>query len=679
MNNPLLNHDTLPQFSQIKPEHVDPALTKILESNLAEIHRLLETAKPYTWDSLINPLNELNDRLNKTWAPVGHLNSVLDSEALRDVYNTCLPKLSLYSTEIGQNKALYEAYKSIADSPEFAQLEPAQQKIITNELRDFHLSGIHLSPEKQARCKEIRQQLSQLTAKFSQNLLDATHAWKKHITNESLLAGLPDSLKGLARQNAEQANLDGWLLTLDLPCYMPVMNYADNRELRHEMYVAYVTRASAESTNSAQFDNSGLINNILALRHELAQLLGFHNYTEQSLFNNRMAKTPKQVIDFIHDLAQRSRPLAEGELAELRSFAATQYNMPHLEMWDIPYYSEKLRHLRYELSQETLRPYFPLPQVLKGLFQVFERLFGLRIQALNGVDIWHPSVQFFEIFDSKNELRGQFYLDPYARQGKRGGAWMDECIARKRLKTGVQTPVAHLVCNFPPPVGDNPSLLTHNDVLTLFHEFGHGLHHMLTKVDYAPVSGINGVSWDAVELPSQLLENWCWEREALDLFAVHYQTGEKLPNDLLEKMLAAKNFQAGLFMLRQLEFALFDLRVHTDYVPNLDVQATLDAVRKDIAVLIPPAFNRFQNSFTHVFSGGYAAGYYSYKWAEVLSADVFAKFEENGIFDRQTGEAFLHSILERGGSQDAMTLFVEFRGRQPKIEPLLKRVGLLAA
>ncbi|ALG69346.1 oligopeptidase A [Beggiatoa leptomitoformis] len=679
MDNPLLNYETLPKFSQIKPEHVEPALTNVLNRNLADIQHLLDTAKPYTWDSLIAPLNELNDRLNKTWSPVGHLNSVLDSEALRKVYNECLPKLSLYSSEIGQNKTLYEAYKSIADSAEFAKLEPAQQKVITNELRDFRLSGIHLPPEQQARCKDIRQQLSQLNAKFSQNLLDATHAWKKQITDENVLAGLPDSLKSLARQNAEQANLDGWLLTLDLPCYMPVMNYADNRELRHEMYVAYVTRASANSEFSAQFDNTTLIDEILALRHELAQLLGFHTYTEQSLFNNRMAKTPKQVIDFIYDLAYRSRPLAEGELAELRAFTAAQYKMPTLEMWDIPYYSEKLRHLRYELSQETLRPYFPLPNVLQGLFQVVKRLFGLDIQTKADVDTWHPNVQFFEIFDSANELRGQFYLDPYARQGKRGGAWMDECIARKRLVSGVQTPVAHLVCNFPPPVGDNPSLLTHNDVLTLFHEFGHGLHHMLTKVDYSPVSGINGVSWDAVELPSQLLENWCWEREALDLFASHYQTGEKLPSDLLDKMLAAKNFQAGLFMLRQLEFSLFDLRIHTDYTAEMNVQATLDAVRQQIAVLVPPAFNRFQNSFSHIFAGGYAAGYYSYKWAEVLSADVFSKFEENGIFDRKTGEAFLHSVLERGGSQDAMTLFVEFRGRQPKIEPLLKQCGLLAA
>ena len=675
MHNPLLTLQGLPPFSQIQPEHIVPAITQLLNDNRATIQHLLDTAQPPTWSNLIQPLNELNDKLSRVWSPIGHLHGVADSEALREPYNQAVAMKSEYHTEIGQNQVLYTAYQTIANSAEFAQLEPAQQQIIRNELRDFRLSGIQLPPDQQARCKAIYQRLSKLSTEFSEHVLDATHGWKKHITDENLLAGLPNSIKGLAQQNAQQEQLPGWLFTLDLPCYLPVMNYADNRELRQEMYEAFVTRASDQGVNAGKWDNSAIIQEILALRHELATLLEFNNYAEFSLYT-KMADSPKQVIDFLLDLAKRARPYAEKDLQELHTFAKQQFGVENLAMWDIPYYSEKLRQHDYDISQEMLRPYFPLPKVLSGLFEVIKRLFGMSIQAHPNVDVWHEDVQFFDIFDATGALRGQFYLDLYARKGKRGGAWMDECVTRKKTAKGVQTPVAYLVCNFTPPVDKQPSLLTHHEVTTLFHEFGHGLHHLLTQVDYAPVAGINGVLWDAVELPSQILENWCWEKQALDEMAAHYETGEPLPDSLFAKMTAAKNFQSGLFLLRQLEFAIFDLRVHTEYYPNMDVQALLDQVRQQIAVLIPPSFNRFQHSFTHIFAGGYAAGYYSYKWAEVLAADAFAKFEENGIFDQKTGQAFLHCILEQGGSRDPMELFVAFRGREPQIDALLRHCGM---
>jgi len=673
MTNPLLNMQGLPPFSQIQPEHIVPAIEQVLNDNRTQIAQLIDT--PYTWENFIQPLNELNDRLSRIWSPIGHLHGVADSEDLRTAYNACLPMISAYHSEFGQNKALYAAYQAIADSPDYAQLETAQQQVITNELRDFHLAGIDLPCEKQARYKEIQQRLSQLGSQFSENVLDASHAWKKQVTDESLLAGLPESVRALAKQNAEHDNLEGWLFTLDFPCYQPVLSYADKRELRHEMYVAYMTRASDQGPHAGQWDNSAIMQEFMALRHELATLLGFANYVEYSL-STKMAETPQQVLDFISDLAQRSKPVAVKELTELQAFVKEHYGIETLEMWDIPYYSEKLRQHRYEISKEMLRPYFPLPKVLEGLFSVVQRLYGLSIQQHNGVNTWHSEVQFFDIYDESGELRGQFYLDSFARKGKRGGAWMDECIIRHRTGSGLQIPVAYLVCNFTPPVGDKPSLLTHQEVTTLFHEFGHGLHHMLTQVDYAPVAGINGVAWDAVELPSQFMENWAWEREALDLFATHYETGAPLPDDLFEKMRAAKNFQAGLFMLRQLEFALFDFRLHSEDMP--DIQTLLDDVRQQVAVLMPPDFVRFQHSFSHIFAGGYAAGYYSYKWAEVLSADAFSKFEENGIFDRATGLQFLQSILEKGGSKEPMDLFVEFRGRAPSIEALLRHRGIAA-
>lgn len=679
MTNPLLDSADLPPYAAIRPEHVEPAIDRLLDDNRADIERLLATDTAYTWDSLIRPLEGLEDRLNKAWSPVNHLHSVLDSEALRAAYNACLPKLSAYSTELGQHEGLYRAYRQIADGAEYARLDPAQRKVIDDALRDFRLSGIALPPEQRARYKDIQQELAQLSAKFSENVLDATQAWTRHLTDEARLAGLPDSARALARQTAQQRGLDGWLLTLELPSYLPVLNYADDRELRREMYDAYCTRASDRGPNAGQWDNGPPMERILALRHELARLLGFRDYTEYSLAT-KMADSPDQVLAFLADLAGRARPQAQKELDELRDFARDQFGIGQLETWDIGYYSEKLRQHRYQLSQEELRPYFPITRVLPGLFAVAEKLFGMSIRPLDGVEVWHPDVRAHEIVDAAGHRRGRFYLDLYARPHKRGGAWMDGCLARRLTDDGPRLPAAYMVCNFTPPVGDDPALLTHNDVITMFHEFGHGLHHLLTTVNYLPVAGIHGVEWDAVELPSQFLENWCWSREALALLAGHYRTGEPLPEELYRRMLAAKHFQAGIFMVRQLEFGLFDFRLHREFDPARGgrVLEVLDDVRRQVAVIVPPDYNRFANAFTHIFSGGYAAGYYSYKWAEVLSADAFSAFEENGIFDAATGERFRRSVLEVGGSRPALASFVEFRGREPEIEPLLRLSGIAA-
>ncbi|MGR9107564.1 MAG: oligopeptidase A [Gammaproteobacteria bacterium] len=679
MNNPLLEENILPPFSAIKPEHVEPAITGLIEDNLKAIQELLATAKEYTWDNLIAPLEDLDDRLSRAWSPVGHLNAVVNSEELRAAYNACLPKLSHYATELGQNETLYRAYHSIAESDGFASLDPAQKKIISNALRDFKLSGVTLEAEKKSRYKEIAQELSSLSSKFDENVLDATQAWTKRIDNEEALAGLPDSAKNLARQSAQSRNMEGWVLTLEFPSYLAVMTFADDRALRREVYEAFATRASDRGPGKGQWDNSDNMEAILRLRHEKAQLLGFDNYAELSLAT-KMAKSPEQVIEFLEDLARKSLPVARRDLEELTDFAKNEHSLEKLEVWDIPYYSEKMRQHRYMLSQEVVRGYFPATRVVPGLFGVVERLYGIRISEKQGVDTWHPDVRYFEITDLNDQFRGSFYLDLYARTNKRGGAWMDECVTRKRTRDAVQHPVAYLTCNFTPPVGQDPALLTHDEVITLFHEFGHGLHHLLTQVDHLGVSGIHGVEWDAVELPSQFMENWCWEREALDLISGHYQTGEKLPDDLFKNMLEAKNFQSGMMMVRQLEFALFDFLIHAHYSPAAGgrIYATLDEVRKRVAVVIPPEFNRFAHSFSHIFAGGYGAGYYSYKWAEVLSADAFSLFEDKGIFDRETGESFLHHVLEQGGSHDAMELFVAFRGREPEIDALLRHNGIAA-
>ncbi len=677
MDNPLLLDSKLPLFSRIKPEQIEPAIDQLLADARKTVADRLAATTDYTWDNLIAPIANAEDRLSKAWSPVSHMNSVVNNDGLREAYHACLPKLSEYATEMGQNEALYRAYQQIADSEAFTGLEQAQQKIIKNALRDFTLSGVALDADKKQRYKEISLELSNLASKFEENLLDATNAWSKLIRDHDELAGLPPSALAQAKQAAEQAGLDGWLINLQFPSYIAVMTYADNRELRREHYTAFATRASDQGPDAHRWDNSAIMERTLALRHEKARLLGFNDYAELSLAT-KMASKPEDVIGFLEDLADKSWRQGRKDLAELREFAEQRHGIRDLQSWDMSYYAEKMRQHHYQLSQEEVKTYFPVTRVLPGLFAIVERLYGLNIVEIAAFDSWHPDVRFFQINDHSGHIRGQFYLDLYARTKKRGGAWMDDCVGRKRSEDDIQIPVAYLTCNFTPPAGDTPALLTHDEVTTLFHEFGHGLHHLLTQVDHLGVSGINGVEWDAVELPSQFMENWCWEKDALALMSGHFQTGAPLPDDLFNKMLAAKNFQAGMIMLRQLEFSLFDFHLHHDYDPNRGarIYETLERVRNQIAVVRPPKFNRFAHSFSHIFAGGYAAGYYSYKWAEVLSCDAFSLFEEKGIFDRGAGTAFLTHILEQGGSRDAMELFVKFRGREPNIDALLRHSGI---
>ena len=679
MNNPLLENEALPAFSEILPEHIEPALDEVLKQAKLAVDNLLSKLKTPTWETLVVPMEELDARIHQVWSPVSHLNSVMNSEELRAAYNACLPKLSEFGTDLGQNEDLYEAYKAIAISDQYQLLDVAQKKVIDNSLRDFRLSGVELSQTKRDQFKTISQSLSELTAKFEENVMDSTQSWQKNITDESLLSGLPDSAKAMAAQVAQRANKKGWLFTLDFPSYLPLITYADNRALRKEAYTAFATRASDQGINGVQWDNTSVIAEILSLRHQLANLIGFDNHAERSI-ETKMAQSSQQVLDFLGDLATRSKPIAEKEFVELQSFAKENTELRGVEAWDMTYFSEKLRQQRYAISQEEIKSYFPEDKVVSGLFAVVNRLYGLNIVERHDIDIWHPSVRFFDIFDESGASRGQFYLDLYARSHKRGGAWMDECLSHRLTPNGLQIPVAYLTCNFSEPIGDKPALFSHDEVTTLFHEFGHGLHHMLTKIHYAGVSGINGVPWDAVELPSQFMENWCWEREALDLISGHFETGETLPSALFDKMIAARNFQSAMVMIRQLEFSLFDFRLHLEFDPEQEGQAekVLAEVREEISVFIPPAFSRFGHSFSHIFAGGYAAGYYSYKWAEVLSADAFSKFEEKGIFDRKTGVEFLQAILEQGGSREPMDLFVEFRGRKPEIDALLRHSGIAA-
>lgn len=680
MSNPLLQKHLLPPFSAIQPEHVEPAIRQLIDDSRAHMQQLLDTLEHPTWDSLVAPLEEQGDLLEQAWSPVSHLNAVCNNDALRNAYNASIALLTEYGTEVSQNTELYHAYQALADSDEYLNLSQAQKQTIDNALRDFRLGGVTLDGEKKKRFGEIKQRLSQLSTQFSNNVLDATQAWYKHFEHADALAGLPESALAQAAQAATQKNVKGYVVTLDFPSYLAVMMYADNRQLREEIYTANVTRASsagikADGSSAAEWDNTELINETLALRHELAQLLGFDNYAERSLAT-KMAQSTEQVLDFLTDLARKSKPLAERDLAELKAFASAQ-GCDDLQAWDMTYYSEKLRIEKYAVSQEDLRPYFPAERVISGMFEVVKRLYAIDIVQVAAFDSWHRDVRFYHVFKDGEKI-ASFYLDLFAREHKRGGAWMADCRVRRQSADGLQLPVAFLTCNFTPPVGDTPSLLTHDEVTTLFHEFGHGLHHMLTQIDVAAVSGINGIAWDAVELPSQFLENWCWEPEAIPLISAHYQTAEPLPQELLDKMLAAKNFQAGMQMMRQLEFSLFDFRLHAHYDAQnpQDPQLVLNQVRDEVAVVQPPAFNRFQNSFSHIFAGGYAAGYYSYKWAEVLSADAFSRFEEEGIFNAQTGESFLREILQQGGSKAPMELFVNFRGREPSINALLRHSGL---
>jgi oligopeptidase A len=673
MSNPLLESHTLPPFSRIEPSHVEPAISALIARNKQRIDDMLAATDTYTWDNLLQPIEDLDDELSQAWSPVSHLNSVRNSDALREAYNACLPLLSEYGTWMGQHSPLCAAYQQIADSPGFAALDTAQRKSIEHALRDFRLAGVSLPAEKKSQYGELRQRLSKLGSTFGENVLDATNAWSREATREEL-QGLPETALANAKQAAEQAGVDGYLINLEFPSLSPVLNYCDNRALREEVYTANCTRASEQGPHASQWDNTAIIEETLELRAQLARLLGFGNYAELSLAT-KMADDPASVIGFLQQLAEQSLPQAEAEWRELEEFARAEGGPDALEAWDVGYYSEKLRQRRYQISQEDIRPYLPVSRALPGLFEVVRRLYGIEVREVAQFDTWHPDVQLFEL-QREGEVIARFYLDLYARAHKRGGAWMDTCRVRRQTGAGLQIPVAYLVCNFTPPVGAQPALLTHSELTTLFHEFGHGLHHMLTRQTVAAVSGINGVAWDAVELPSQFLENWCWEREALAFISGHFETGEPLPDELLDKLLAARNFQSGMAMVRQLEFSLFDFRLHLEWGSLESVQRLLDEVRKQVAVVRLPPFNRFQNAFSHIFAGGYAAGYYSYKWAEVLSSDAFSRFEEEGIFNADTGASFRTHVLEAGGSREPMELFVAFRGREPSIEPLLRHSGI---
>ena len=677
MTNPLLEKSDLPQFSKIKPEHIQPAVEQLIQECRKTTEQVLNQPN-FSWENFCQPLAEVNERLSRAWSPVSHLNAVKNSPELREVYQACLPLLAEYGTWVGQHQGLYNAYLQLKNSAEFANYSQAQKKAIENSLRDFELSGISLPPEQQKRYGEIVTRLSELNSQFSNNVLDATMGWEKIVTDENQLKGLPESALQAAKQSAQNKGVEGYRFTLEIPSYLPVMTYCENRQLREEMYRAFVTRASEQGPNAGKWDNSAVMEEILTLRVELAKLLGFEHYTDLSLAT-KMAENPQQVFDFLENLAVRCKPQGEKELAELEEFCKTTENVTALEPWDITFYSEKQKQAQYSINDEELRPYFPEDRVLSGLFELIKRIFNIRTVERFGVDTWHKDVRFFDLIDETDEVRGSFYLDLYAREHKRGGAWMDDCIGRKRKADGsLQKPVAYLTCNFNAPIGDQPALFTHDEVTTLFHEFGHGIHHMLTQIDIGEVAGINGVPWDAVELPSQFLENWCWEEQALAFISGHYQTGEPLPKEKLTQLLKAKNFQAAMFVLRQLEFGLFDFRLHHNYQPNKANQILdqLKSVKQQVAVIKGVEWARTPHSFSHIFAGGYAAGYYSYLWAEVLSADAYSRFEEEGIFNPKTGKSFLDEILTRGGSEEPMTLFERFRGRKPTLDALLRHKGI---
>ena len=675
--NPLLNFTGLPRFAEIKPEHVSPAIMQLLTENRALITRLLTDTEPPTWQNFVVPMEDANERLTRAWGPVGHLNAVMNSAELREAYNATLPIITQYYAELGQNLALFKKFKLLRNSHEYTGLSAARKKIIENELRDFRLGGAELADDKKARYLEIQERLSELSSRFSDNLLDATNGYTLLVEDKGELSGLPDDVLQAAQEAAKATGKTGWLFTLKAPSYMPIMQFADNRALREKMYCAYSTRAS--EFGKSDWDNTPLMEEIIKLRGEGARLLGFANFSELSLAS-KMASSTQQVLEFMRELSRRARPFAEKDLAELRTFVHTELRLPDLQSWDIGYASEKLREQRYAFSEEEVKQYFPEDAVLPGMFKLIETLYGLQIKA-SSAPVWHDDVRFFDIRNQQQQLVGQFYLDLYARNSKRGGAWMDDVISRRRLSSGIQTPVAYLNCNFSPPVGGKPAVFTHDEVITLFHEFGHGLHHLLTEVEDLAVSGIHGVEWDAVELPSQFMENFCWEWEVLRGMTRHVENGAALPRALFDKMLAAKNFQSGLQTLRQIEFSLFDMLMHSHFEAGggKSILQLLDEVRAEVAVLIPPAFQRFPHSFSHIFSGGYAAGYYSYKWAEVLSADAYSLFEEHGVLNPNVGARFRSEILAMGGSRDAMQSFTAFRGREPSIDALLRHNGLIEA
>jgi len=669
MTQPTQLDSSLPAFTGIHPADIEPQLRRLLDEHRSALNALLDSSAS-GWNELVVPLEEMQHRLGRFWSPVGHLNAVMNNEELRVAYGACLPLLTAWYTDLGQNERLYHAYQVVLGK-EGGHLAAGQRLLLEKALRDFRLAGVALPDDQKQRFKDLTERLSTACSHFDDNVLDATNAWNRHITDATELAGLPAAIIERARAAADAKQLQGWLFSLDAPNYLAAMTHAVSETFRREFYTAWVTRASDQGP--AQWDNSALMEEILALRHARAGLVGFDSFSEYSLAT-KMADSVQQVEAFLKQVADLSRPAAQRELDELQQFAGHTLNA-----WDIAFYSEKLKQQRFTLSEEALRPYFPLPRVLSGLFAVASMLYGTRIIERSDVDLYHPDVRFFDILEPDGSRRGSFYLDLYARARKRGGAWMDECIGRARLKSWGTQPVAYLVCNFMPPSAGKPSLLTHSEVVTLFHEFGHGLHQMLTRVDFPSIAGINGVAWDAVELPSQFMENFSWASEVLPLISGHVDTGEPLPSAELYRLQASRTFQAGLQTVRQIEFALFDLRIHGGSVlDGSGIAATLAAVRKEVAIIKPPAFNRFAHSFQHIFSGGYAAGYYSYKWAEVLAADAFSAFRESGLFDAGTAHRFLSAILEKGGSQDAMEAFIEFRGREPMIEPLLRQLGLAA-
>lgn len=670
--NPLLDFSGLPRFSEIHPEHVTPAVDELLAHCRAVVDGAVADGAAPTWSNFVAPMEDANEKLSRAWGQVSHLHSVMDSPELREVYNENLPKITQYYAELGQHEGLYRKFKALKNSAAYASLNAAQKKITENELRDFRLGGAELPDAEKARFMQIQQELAALSAKFEENLLDATNAFSHVVENRDELAGLQDDVLEMAAEAAKQDNKPGWKFTLHMPSYLPVMQYADNRALRETLYRAYVTRAS--EFGDAKLDNTTLIAQILKLRQEAATVLGFNSYAELSL-ESKMAETPAQVLDFLNELGQRAKPYAERDMAELREFAARELNLNDLQAWDIAYASEKLRVARYSFSDHEVKQYFPEPQVLAGMFKVVETIYGLHIRP-SSAPVWHDSVKFFEIADHSGQKVGEFYLDLYARASKRGGAWMDDAITRRKKGDGIQTPVAYLNCNYTAPIGNKPALFTHDEVITLFHEFGHGLHHLLTKIEDLGVSGINGVEWDAVELPSQFMENFCWEWDVVRHMTKHAETSEQLPRDLFDKMLAAKNFQSGMQTVRQIEFSLFDMHLHHDLPEGKTALQLINDIRQQVAVSIPPEYNRFPNNFSHIFAGGYAAGYYSYKWAEVLSADAYALFEENGVLSQDVGHRFWSEILAQGGSRPAIESFKAFRGREPTIDALLRHNGM---
>jgi len=675
--NPLLDFSGLPRFADIRPEHIATAMDQLLADGRATVARVTGQDVPCTWEAFVVPLEDANERISRAWGQVSHLHGVLDSPALRDAYNANLPKLTQYWTELGHDEGMFRRYRELRDSAGFADLAPARKRQVQNALRDFRLSGAELPADKKARFAEIQDELAKLGAKFAENLLDATNAYSIVIEDPARLAGLHDDLLAAAREAAQKDGREGWKFTLHAPSYLPVMQYAEDRALRETMYRESVTRAS--EFGRPEWDNTPLIARMLELRREEARLLGYPNFAEVSLVP-KMADTPDQVLEFLQDLARRARPFAERDAAELREFARRELGIERLESWDLAFASEKLRVQRYAFSDNEVKQYFPEDAVIGGLFRLVETLYRVRI-APGSAPVWHEDVRFFEIRDADGALVGQFYVDLYARETKRGGAWMDDAMGRRRTAAGIQTPVAYLVCNFSRPVGARPALFTHDEVITLFHEFGHCLHHLLTRGEDLGISGINGVEWDAVELPSQFMENFCWEWEVLSRMTRHVETGAALPRALFDKMLAAKNFHSGLATLRQIEFALFDMHLHFDFEAGAGRTALelLEEVRAKVAVLKPPAYNRFPNNFSHIFGGGYAAGYYSYKWAEVLSADAYSLFEENGVLDPATGARFRDEVLAVGGARPAAESFRAFRGRDPQVDALLRHNGMISA